>query len=110
MKRIIIITVLVVAITGIASYFYYTRSSDTPSFPPGISKEQIEKHQKQAEDFDKQFQNPDGTVNNAATAEYLEKEISKAEAAVKATASGTLEREKAERRVKMLMKMKGTMK
>jgi hypothetical protein len=71
-----------------------------------MSPAKIEAQQKQAEDFEKRFTDAEGQVNKAEVQKYLDERIAEAKAALSKTSPGAPEREKLERRILMLERMK----
>ncbi|MFA6032726.1 MAG: hypothetical protein WC889_07515 [Myxococcota bacterium] len=110
MKRTIIIgSIILVTLIAAGVLFFISSPATTGIEPQKMTQQEVEKKVKESEDFDKQFQNTDGTVNKAAVSSHIDKEISIAESEAAKFGRGTPEREKADRRVRMLKAMKEKM-
>jgi hypothetical protein len=104
MKKINIIFIIA-AVAAVAGWWYFMRG-DESSLPAGISQAKIEAQQKQTEDFEKRLTDADGKVNKTEVDKYLNGQIAEAMAALSKTSPGTPEREKLERRIMMLTRMR----
>lgn len=101
-KTIITGSIIAFAIVG-AGIWYLTKTPPASLVESGSPAHyEFDKKVTESGNFDLQFQNADGTVDKVKVSTYLDQQIAVAETDAAKLGRGTPEREKAERRVRML--------